>query len=87
MEINIKKYTKNTLSDYLDSDEYRNSEIWPISFHRALSHINNPRLDDDDVILTIAETDGQIIGYRTVMADYVFRQSLVLHHRHRVLDY
>lgn len=75
MEINIKKYTRITLSDYLDSDEYRNSEIWPISFHRALSHMNNPRLDDNDVILTIAEKDGLIVGYRTVMADWAFNED------------
>ncbi len=72
----IKKFTKSTLLEYLDSEEYAKSIIWPISKHRALSHINNPRLSDDDVILTMAvKENGQIIGYRTVMADWIYNEE------------
>lgn len=72
MKFEIRKFNKFTLNDYLNSEEYRKSDIWPISFHRAKSHCNNPRIEKDDVILAIAEVEGKIAGYRTVMADTVF---------------
>lgn len=75
MKFEIKKFNKLTLIDYLNSDKYRNSDIWPISFHRARSHCNNPRIDNSDILLIIAEAEGKILGYRTVMADIAFNGS------------
>lgn len=72
MDYTLRKFDSTTLEAYLNSEDYLNSDIWPISFHRAKSHLNNPRLDKHDVILVIAEANGTIVGYRTVMADYVF---------------
>lgn len=59
--IDIKKCE---LQNFLLSEIYRNSKNIPITKYRAISQINNPRADNDDVILIIAIDDlNQIVGF------------------------
>lgn len=67
--IELKKYNAELLKDFIRSDEFINLENRPISYHRALSHINNPRLNKNDFILYVLYKEEQVIAYRTVMAD------------------
>ena len=46
--------------------------VIPISRHRAWSHIRNPRVSEDDVILVLAMVEGKMAGYLGVLADYIY---------------
>ena len=52
--MDIKLLNKRDLSIFIDSAEYEKLDNVPISKHRAKSHINNTRLNEDDVLLLIA---------------------------------
>ena len=47
-------------------------KVIPITKHRALSHINNPRVDKNDTIMYLAYENEEIVGYRVVMADKIY---------------
>ena len=68
----LREFTPQTLRPFLDSEEYKTMPVVPISRHRALSHINNPRVSEDDVILVLAMVNGKMAGYLGVFADYIF---------------
>ena len=46
--------------------------VIPISRHRAWSHIRNPRVSEDDVILVLAMVEGRMAGYLGVLADHIY---------------
>ena len=60
------------LNDFINDPAFKNIKHLPISRHRAVSHISNPRKGDDDIILYIAQEGDQLIAYRTVYADYLY---------------
>jgi len=68
--VQIVQYNKSALKKFIDSCVYKNSDVLPISWHRAVSHIHNPVLNDNDIILFIAFDKDKIIGYRTLFADH-----------------
>jgi GNAT superfamily N-acetyltransferase len=71
MDFSTKVYTTKTLLDFINSDEFNQLENYPITRHRALSHINNPRADADDKILYITSHNKKIVGYRLIMVDEI----------------
>ena len=71
MKYDIIKYRKSNLHDYILSEDYKGLHTLPISHERAISHINNPRLDEDDLILITISFERKLLGYRTIMADKV----------------
>ncbi|MBK0404495.1 GNAT family N-acetyltransferase [Adhaeribacter sp. BT258] len=68
----LREFTPQTLRPFLDSEEYQAMPVVPISRHRALSHINNPRVSGNDLILVLAMVEGKMAGYLGVFADYIF---------------
>src|SRR5512133_3973680 len=68
----IRKCTRKTLDDLLNSALFGNLEQIPICRHRALSQINNPRCYDSAVILLIALEKNQLIGYLGVLPDCIY---------------
>ena len=46
--------------------------VVPISRHRAWSHLRNPRVSENDVILVLAMVNGKMAGYLGVLADYIY---------------
>ncbi len=69
MSFEIKTYTPPQLLEFINSEEFKHLENYPITRHRALSHINNPRSSDTDIILYIASENDKIVGYRLIMVD------------------
>lgn len=49
--------------------------VIPISTHRAVSHINNPRAEADDVIMVIAYEANEMVGYLGVLADKIYNEN------------
>jgi hypothetical protein len=70
--MDLKIYNRQELKHFIASDEFRNLENIPITTHRAVSQIMNPRCDDKDVILAAVYRDGRLIGYLGVLPDKVF---------------
>lgn len=71
MTFNIKTYTPPQLLEFINSEEFKHLENYPITRHRALSHINNPRSSDTDKILYLAYENDKIVGYRLIMVDSI----------------
>lgn len=65
----LKKIKLNQLQKYIDSEEYKQSAYIPISKHRALSHLRNPRAKADDLVLVLVYQDKEMVGYLGVFAD------------------
>ncbi len=68
----VKKIKISELLDFVNSNEYLQLENKPISKLRALSYINNPRANKNDVVIFIAFEENELVGYRTVFADKLF---------------
>ena len=59
----IKPLTANSLSTFIASQEYASMPNVPISRHRAISHIHNPYVREDDVIILLAYEGLEMVGY------------------------
>ena len=68
----LREFTPKTLADFIQSEEYARMPVVPISRHRAWSHIRNPRVSEDDVILVLAMVEGKMAGYLGVLADHIY---------------
>ena len=72
MHQEIKKYKKEQLADFIHSEIFQRTNVLPITFHRALSYLSNPRLDKDDYIMYLAFEANEIVAYRLVLPDLFF---------------
>jgi len=61
---------RKQLEDFIHSDEYKTMSHIPITFHRAVSHINNPRTNDDDTLLILVY-EKELLGYQGIIPDRV----------------
>lgn len=73
--ISIKKVSISELGELVFAPGYAQWEQIPISRHRALSYINNPRCSPSDVVLYLAYLDGKLVGYRTILPDFITRDN------------
>jgi hypothetical protein len=65
-------YTLADLTRFVESGEYLNDEVVPITPLRVISQQKNPKARPDDVVLTIAfSTDRKILGYIGALPDSV----------------
>lgn len=65
-------YTLADLSRFVESGEYLNDEVVPITPLRVVSQLKNPKARPDDIVLTIAFTnDRKILGYIGALPDDV----------------
>ena len=67
--IEIKTLNKNELLAYISSEKFGTSAFIPISKHRAISHCNNPRLSEEDVLLLLAFENDILVGYLGALPD------------------
>jgi len=71
--LKIRQIKVGELKEYLQSNEYKNTVIIPITPQRAESHIQNPRADKEDVALILAEEDnGNVLGFIGLLPDFIF---------------
>ncbi len=68
----IKELKASDIKTLINSKEFLKMEDIPISSIRALSHIANPRLQENDVILLLAYIDGVFGGYLGALPDSIF---------------
>lgn len=65
----IRKIQQHQLQAYIDSEEYEKAKYVAISRHRALSHICNPRVQANDLVLVLIYEAGEMVAYLGVFAD------------------
>lgn len=73
----IRRLSKKELKKFVDSDEFHSMPVIPITKHRALSHLSNPRASDDDVLLLLALEDNRMVGYLGILADFLYDRAAV----------
>ena len=61
--IELEIFTKNNLLELVSSERFSRFSFLPISPHRALSHVNNPKAEHDDALLILATENGNLAGY------------------------
>ncbi|QNL20508.1 GNAT family N-acetyltransferase [Hyphobacterium sp. CCMP332] len=71
----FKTLNKKQLSDFIDSVEYSKMDNLPISRHRAISQMANPRLDDNDVLLILCFEEDQLCGYLGTLPDFLYYED------------
>jgi hypothetical protein len=70
--IEIKEYTLADLAQLVRSNDFWNGDLIPITRHRALAQIKNPRARPDDVALLVAYDGERICGYTGLLPDLIF---------------
>ena len=76
----IEAYTLADLAQLVRSKDFWNGDLIPITRHRALAEIKNPRADPEDVILLVAYDEDRVCGYTGVLPGLIFLEG----ERHRV---
>ncbi len=71
----IRTLNKLQLKEFISSDEYESMPFVPISRHRAISHINNPRADESDILLVLIYENREMLGYMGIFPDNIFTNS------------
>jgi GNAT superfamily N-acetyltransferase len=65
----------NQLIQFINSDEYKNSENIPISPQRAVSYVNNKRSNPNSPAIILLKSDEKIIAYRCLFEDTIFIEN------------
>ena len=71
----IKTFTIADLRTVLLSEDFWLTNILPITKHRAISYLHNPRADRDDLVLLVAYQENQVIGYLGILPDKIFAHN------------
>jgi GNAT superfamily N-acetyltransferase len=71
----IVQLNKAALLEYVNSAVFESEENPPISYHRAVSHANNPRANVNDVLLFLAKEGEELIGYMGILPDLYFPKN------------
>ncbi|BFO66679.1 GNAT family N-acetyltransferase [Chryseobacterium sp. S0630] len=61
--ITLKTFNRRELEDFISSGDFQQYDFLPITRHRALSHIQNPKASDKDVLLILAFYEEKLVGY------------------------
>jgi len=61
--ITLKTFNRKELEDFIYSGDFQQYDFLPITRHRALSHIQNPKASDEDTLLILAFSEDKLVGY------------------------
>lgn len=67
----IKHLNKGDLRTFIESDEFQTMDAVPISYRRAISQINNPRADENDILLILVYHESRMTGYLGLLPDLI----------------
>lgn len=71
MKLQIQKIRLHELENFIKSKVFKEFEVIPITEHRAISYLNNPNAQPDDVVLYLGFVNKQLIAFRTIFADKI----------------
>ncbi|WP_426477441.1 GNAT family N-acetyltransferase [Chryseobacterium sp. CBSDS_008] len=61
--IALKTYNRKELEDFISSGAFQQYDFLPVTRHRALSHIQNPKASEEDILLILALYEEKLVGY------------------------
>ncbi|MEN4759973.1 GNAT family N-acetyltransferase [Chryseobacterium sp. C39-AII1] len=61
--IHLKTLNKKQLAEFISSGDFKKYDFLPIVEHRAKSHLENPKADEDQTLLILAFDDDELAGY------------------------
>lgn len=70
--ISLEAFNKHQLQALITSNRFEAFPYLPITIHRAIAHIHNPRADDEVPLLILAFENHQLAGYIGILPDYIF---------------
>lgn len=73
--IELTTFNAQELKAYIHSESFQNRRFLPISYHRAMSQLNNPRLQAEDILLVLARINNDLVGYAGVLPDVLYNGS------------
>jgi GNAT superfamily N-acetyltransferase len=59
----LRTFNRKELEDFIFSGDFQQYDFLPITKHRALSHIQNPKATEEDTLLILAFFEEKLIGY------------------------
>ncbi|WP_213278295.1 GNAT family N-acetyltransferase [Chryseobacterium indologenes] len=68
--ITLKTFNRKELEDFISSGAFLQYDFLPVTKHRALSHIRNPKASEEDTLLILAFSEEKLIGYVGCFPDY-----------------
>jgi len=71
--LSIRTLNRVQLLAFVQDSAFENLPFIPISLHRALSHIANPRAEENDVLLLLAYDNEALVGYLGVLPDRMYQ--------------
>ncbi len=71
----IKPFTVTELRAALASETFWRADPLPITRHKALSCIHNPRAEENDLLLLVAYRGVRVVGYLGILPDRIFTGS------------
>lgn len=71
----IVTYNAEQLQRFIESEQFKRLKTLPISRLRAISHINNPRVDPNRDILYVAYDGQEVAGYRLLLCDTIYLEG------------
>jgi len=71
----IRTYNSKQLTTLLDDNNFWQKDFLPISKQRIISQIQNPALEDSDILLLVAFHNEAVIGYIGLMPNYYVNQN------------
>ncbi|MDI1254634.1 MAG: GNAT family N-acetyltransferase [Flavobacterium sp.] len=69
--IEIKKIYKTDIPKLLSNKAFWNYSFLSISKHRLYAHYKNPNLEDNDIVLLLAYSNDELVGYMGVFIDKI----------------
>lgn len=61
--IQLKTFNRKELEDFVLSGAFQQYDFLPVTKHRALSQIRNPKASDEDTLLILAFSEDKLAGY------------------------
>lgn len=68
--IQLKTFNKKELENFVLSGKFKEYDFLPITKHRALSHIHNPKATEEQTLLILAFYNDKLAGYLGCFPDY-----------------
>lgn len=78
--IQLKTFNTKELEEFVSSGAFNQYDFLPITKHRAISQINNPRATGDQVLLILAFYEGELAGYVGCFPDYFVVEGKKVHY-------
>lgn len=76
----LKTFNRKELEDFVSSGRFQQYDFLPITKHRAISQIRNPKALDDQTLLILAFYEGKLAGYVGCFPDYFIIDGKKIHY-------